>query len=584
MRELLPEIVVQGAHFLRQHRHRRVVAHGADRLALVFREHADDLIAFFGRDVVHLLEQRQGIAIEGFRRQPRIDEIGLQIPHPLLQPYLVGMPALQQIVDAFGVHELGCLQIQRQHLAGPELALLDHILRLIVPDARFRSDGDVSILGDDPARGTQPIAVQGAAGVAAVGQHDAGWAVPRLHVRGVVLIESLQVGVDHVDRLPCRGHQHAHGVHGVETADQQQLEHIVERLRIRSRQGHDGQDIGQIRQHRRTKQRPARHRPAAVALHGVDLPVVGQVAVGMRQAPLRQGVGGKALMEHHHRRLHPRILQVGIELRQELRHHHALVDNGAGRQRRDIENRIAGLQSFFGAAARQIQFAVEGGLVEIAARIDEELLDGRQGLERLRAARLGCDRQGTEAGDLQLLDLQLLGQNRARVCGEARIPIEEYQTGGEQRCQREPGFRRGRPQKGGRLLDQQTTAIPGLAVRGDCTAMGQAIEGADGRLHHPMTGLIVQTRDQAESAGVLFIRRTAKAPIPNTRVSPAEAGRELRNVPIRHILRPCLTLPLQRTAEPLKNNNLNRFLALEKSTARSGQTPLGAPVYATDNT
>ena len=45
LRELLAEIVVERAHLVRQHRHRRVVAHRADRLALVLGEHADDFVA-----------------------------------------------------------------------------------------------------------------------------------------------------------------------------------------------------------------------------------------------------------------------------------------------------------------------------------------------------------------------------------------------------------------------------------------------------------------------------------------------------------------------------------------------------------
>ena len=233
---------------------------------------------------------------------------------------------------------------------GPELALLDHVLRRVVPDARFRGDGDVPILGDDPARRAQPVAIQGAAGIAAVGQHDAGRTVPGLHMRGVVLVKRLQIRIDHVDRLPGRRHQHAHGMHGIEAADQQHLQHVVERLRIRARQRHQRQNVAQIRQHRRTKQRTSRHRPAAVALHRVDLAVVRQISIGMRQAPLRHGVGGEALMEHHHRCLHPRILEIGIELRQKLRHHHALVDDGAGRQRRNVEDRVAALRVVFRCA------------------------------------------------------------------------------------------------------------------------------------------------------------------------------------------------------------------------------------------
>ena len=112
--------------------------------------------------------------------------------------------------------------------------------------------------------------------------------------------------------------------------------------------------------------RTARHRPAAVALHGIDLAVVREIPVRMRQAPLRQGVGGKALMENHHRGLHPRILEIRIELHQKLRHHHALVDDGAGRQRRDIEDRILRLQFFLAARRARNSLRLNGGFVEVA--------------------------------------------------------------------------------------------------------------------------------------------------------------------------------------------------------------------------
>jgi hypothetical protein len=263
-----------------------------------------------------------------------------------------------------------------------------------------------------------------------------------------------------------------------------------------------------------------------------------QVAIGMGKAPLRHGVGGKALVEDHDRRFHPRILEVGVELPQELRHYHALVDDGARRQGRDIEHRVAGFQPFFGAAARHIELAVEGGLIELAARVDEHLLDGRQGLERLRPTGVGIHRQRPEARDLQFLELQLFGENLSRMSRQTGIPIEEHQAGGKQRRQCEPRFRGRGLEEGGRLLDQQPATIAGLAVRGYRSAMGQPIERADGGLQYPMTGLIVETRDQTEPTRVSFIGRPVKAPIPNARVRAVEAGLKCRNIAICHTVRP----------------------------------------------
>ena len=76
LRELLAEIVVQRADLVRQHRHRRVIAHGADRLALILGEHADDLVALLGGDAEHLLIDRERLAIHGLGGEPRIDQIG----------------------------------------------------------------------------------------------------------------------------------------------------------------------------------------------------------------------------------------------------------------------------------------------------------------------------------------------------------------------------------------------------------------------------------------------------------------------------------------------------------------------------
>ena len=78
--------------------------------------------------------------------------------------------------------------------------------------------------------GRRPLRSSVQQAIAPVGEHDAGGSVPGLHVRRVVLVEGLQVRIDHVDRLPGRRHQHAHGMHGIEAAHEQELEHVVERL------------------------------------------------------------------------------------------------------------------------------------------------------------------------------------------------------------------------------------------------------------------------------------------------------------------------------------------------------------------
>src|SRR5450432_3162935 len=89
------------------------------------------------------------------------------------------------------------------------------------------------IAGDDPARRAQTVAIQGTAGIAAVGEHDAGRAIPGLHMRGVVLVKSLQIRINHIHRLPGRRDQHAHGMHGIQTTGEQHsqsLDNMLEML------------------------------------------------------------------------------------------------------------------------------------------------------------------------------------------------------------------------------------------------------------------------------------------------------------------------------------------------------------------
>jgi oligopeptidase B len=120
-------------------------------------------------------------------------------------------------------------------------------------------------------------------------------------------------------------------------------------------------------------------------------------------------------------------LRSGIELRQELRHHHALVDDGARRQATGRRTPGPRLQLLLGAPPRHEQLAVEGGLVDVRAGIDEHLLDARQRLQRLGAAGVRVGRHHAKAGHLQLLALQLSREHSARARGRQRGPVQEHQ-------------------------------------------------------------------------------------------------------------------------------------------------------------
>ncbi|MNY41312.1 hypothetical protein D3C86_1761180 [compost metagenome] len=57
------------------------------------------------------------------------------------------------------------------------------------------------------------------------------------------------------------------------------------------------------------------------------------------------------------------------------------------------------------------------------------------------------------------------------------------------------------------LLQQQTTAIAGLAVGIDAAAMGHACQGFNGRLQQVVTGLPMHVGNQTEAAVILELLR-----------------------------------------------------------------------------
>ena len=94
--------------------------------------------------------------------------------------------------------------------------------------------------------------------------------------------------------------------------------------------------------------------PIAITLDGIDFTVVGQIAKRLCQAPLRPGIGGKALVEDAQRGLEFGVTQVLIEHRQVSRHHQALIGNDTRGQARDIKHGVGRLDLLFGPAARYI--------------------------------------------------------------------------------------------------------------------------------------------------------------------------------------------------------------------------------------
>ena len=103
---------------------------------------------------------------------------------------------------------------------------------------------------------------------------------------------------------------------------------IVEGRRIALSGSDQRQQFGQIVAEKRTFEKPfARLERIQIAAQRVDLPIVRQIPVRMREAPGRERVGAVPLMNDGERRGEVRIVKIRIELFELGRQQKSFVDD-----------------------------------------------------------------------------------------------------------------------------------------------------------------------------------------------------------------------------------------------------------------
>ncbi len=124
-------------------------------------------------------------------------------------------------------------------------------------------------------------------------------------------------------------------------AEVEQLQHLVEAGRVAGPRRDDREDPLQVAgQEVAGEQVLAGPHPVAIALQGVDLPVVGEIAVWVRQWPAREGVGGESGVDQRQGAVEALVAQIrekGLDLG---RRQHPLVDDGAGREGRQVDGAV----------------------------------------------------------------------------------------------------------------------------------------------------------------------------------------------------------------------------------------------------
>ena len=174
----------------------------------------------------------------------------------------------------------------------------------------------------------------------------------------------------------------------------QEFERVVEAGGVGLALVGDRPELGDVgAEQRRGHARLPRRHPVDVAAQRVDLAVMRDHAVGVRELPGREGVGGEALMHERQRRGEQRIVQVGVVGAELIGQEHALVDQRAARQRHGVEADVAAAGLAVDGVGDHLAQDVEPAL-EIVLILDV----GAAPDEHLPVDRLGLDHRCRQAG------------------------------------------------------------------------------------------------------------------------------------------------------------------------------------------
>ena len=169
-----------------ERRDRGVGAHRAERLGAGVGHRGEQdpqLLLGVAEDLLAAGDRRVGVHdVLALGDVVEVDQAGVQ---PLVVRVLGGELGLDLLV----LDDPVLVGVDEEHPARLEPALADDRGRVEVEHADLGGEHDQAVVGDPVARGAQPVAVEDRADLGAVGEHHAGGAVPRLHQRGVELVE-----------------------------------------------------------------------------------------------------------------------------------------------------------------------------------------------------------------------------------------------------------------------------------------------------------------------------------------------------------------------------------------------------------
>ena len=314
-----------------------------------------------------------------------------------LHPLGVGLPRSQLLLDLLVRDQALLFGIHQQHAARREPPLHPHVLGLDGEHACFRGHHNQSVVSHEVSARPQAVPVELCADHPPIGKRHRSRTVPRLHQRRMVFIKCFDVLRHGGVVLPRFGDQHRHHVRDAAPRHRQQFHCVVQVRRVAAARRNDRkQPLHVVAEQRRGQHGLPRIHPVHVPAQCVDLSVVADVAVRMRQLPARECIRGEALVHEAQRARHLRIRQLLVEMHDLRSEQQSLVDDRPRRQRRNVEELLllqVGLRDrCLGLLAQHVKFAFERVLVHAGRPADEDLLDVGLGVARQAPDRVSVDR------------------------------------------------------------------------------------------------------------------------------------------------------------------------------------------------
>ena len=323
-------------------------------------------------------------------------------------------------------------------------------------------------------------------------------------------VEAREVGGQVVAVLVGLRDHHHHRVRQRAAGQHEQLEHVVERRRVRAAGAHDRKHLRQVvAEQLGGELRLARAHPVDVAAQRVDLAVVGDHPVRVRELPARERVRREARVHQRQRRLGPRVGQVGVVAEQLRGGEHPLVDDRPAAEGRDDELLAGG---DLGHPADHVELALERVLVrrQLAGRGHDEVLDVRRVQVCGDADVVLVDGHVAPADDALALgddgvDQELLERFAALAVARQEADADAVGAG-----RREVLLDDSTDEVVGQL-EQDPGAVAGVRVGARGAAMLEVLERDDRALHGLVRRHAVELGDHRDAAGVVLVGRVVEA-------------------------------------------------------------------------